>query len=99
MFYGRGINHYNVEGIKTVHAEVSSVLNLKKSDNKRKVYAIVYRTNKTGTSLLNSRPCKNCLSKTYFLTRKKNYVIDRFYFFDENSKLCYYNKKEIDYLI
>ena len=72
---------------------------MKKQDKLKKVIAVVYRTNKTGTSLLNSKPCLHCLMKTYYHTRKKNFLIDRFYYFNEKSELCFYNQQKIKELV
>ena len=95
VFYRTGINEYNVDGIKTIHAEVNASKKVKKSDNIKKIIFVVYRTNKTGTSLLCSKPCKHCLKTAFFSLKKKNYIIDRLYFFNKYHKLSFYNNRTI----
>ena len=95
VFYGTGINEYNVDGIKTIHAEVNACKKVKKTDNKKKIIYTVYRTNKAGTNLLCSKPCFNCLKTAYFTMKRKNYIISRFYFFNSKNELDFYKTKEI----
>ena len=59
----------------------------------------VYRTNKMGTELLCSKPCHNCLKTAYFTLKNKNYIISRFYFFNSDNQLDYYNTKKIKKLL
>ena len=100
VFYGNdGINEYNVNGIKTIHAEINAINKIKKSNNNRKVIMVVYRTNKTGSNLLCSRPCLHCLKQSFIQLYKKNYCIYRFYFFNESNKLEYYTKSNIQDII
>ena len=52
-----------------------------------------------GTELLCSKPCHNCLKTAYFTLKKKNYIISRFYFFNRNNELDFYNAKKIKSLL
>ena len=53
MFYGKGINYYNVDkNYRSIHAEVDAVNNLPFTDKRNKVNLFVFRTNKKGNVLL-----------------------------------------------
>ncbi len=85
-----GVNRYNThESIKThsIHAEVDAVMKLKKSDNKKKINVIVFRTNKQGNCCLMAKPCDNCLWSLEKISRQKNYIIHRIYYTDEIGNL------------
>ena len=99
MFYGKGINEYQVDGKNaTTHAEINA-LNTLKINNKnkmKKIFMCTLTTNKfKGDKLITSRPCFNCLNYVYKTAIKKGYIIQRFYFFDESNNLTFYTKNDI----
>ena len=97
VFYGANINEYNVNNsVKSVHAEVNACLKVKKTFNERIVNICVFRTNKRGNKLMCSRPCLNCLKTSYRMLSYKNYKIHRFYWFNEDGKLCFYTRKQVE---
>jgi hypothetical protein len=52
MFYGHGINYYNVDKQHTsIHAEVNTVDKLKNTTKRTKVNLFVFRTNKVGENI------------------------------------------------
>jgi ribosomal protein L28 len=62
-FYATGINEYAIDlKIKTIHAEVDTVNNLKYNRSKRhkKVNFFVMRVDKNG-NVCNSKPCVHCM--------------------------------------
>ena len=99
MFYGKGINEYNVDGKNaTTHAEINAMNSLKfnKKNKMKKVFICTLTTNKfKGDKLITSRPCFNCLNYVYKTAIKKGYIIQRFYFFDESNNLTFYTKNDI----
>ena len=99
MFYGTGINEYQVDGkIKSTHAEINASNSLKYSKKKRKkkINFCVFTTNKhKGNKLITSRPCYNCLFNSFNKCLKKGYIIQRYYYFDDNNELNYYSTSQI----
>ena len=83
MFYGTGINLYNINNnaLRSRHAEVSAALSLKRSDNKRKVNVFVFRTNNMAKCQM-AKPCDHCIHSLYKLCDSKNYTICRIYYTD-----------------
>ena len=95
VFYSIGINHYNVDPknpIKTIHAEVDAINNLRRdSTNKRKkINLFVFRTNKSGTSLLMAKPCCHCMKYIHENIQRKGYRLHRIYYtdWDGSIKIC-----------
>ena len=100
VFYGASINEYNIaNSINTIHAEVNTCMRVKRSEKKKKINMCVYRTNKAGNRLMMSKPCLNCLKKSYKILGQKNYHIHRFYWFNREGKIQYYTNKKICELI
>ena len=48
----------------------------------------VFRTNPKGTTLLNSKPCCNCLKYIDNNLEKKGYKLNNLYYIDSNSNLA-----------
>lgn len=81
--------------MKTRHAEVDviekikSLYHQKEKKNRKKLKKlnmIVFRTNKKGDSIMNAKPCKNCLNYMKNIY-KKGYKIQKIYYTDENSEI------------
>jgi hypothetical protein len=97
VFYEIGMNYYKVNNkcMKTRHAEVDviekikSLFDIKKRKNRKKfkkLNMLVFRTNKKGDSIMNAKPCQNCLNYMKNIY-KKGYKIQKIYYTDENSKI------------
>ena len=88
MFYGHGINYYNIDGkYGSQHAEVSAVKDLRFLPTKRiKVDVVVLRTNKQGNCLMMAKPCDNCLKYMEKNIVQKGYILRRIYYTDEKGK-------------
>jgi len=71
----------------TVHAEVDAMLKLPIQKNKKKINLAVFTTNKEGTILRMSKCCDNCLKSIYLISKRKNYIIHKIYYIDENGNL------------
>ncbi len=76
----------------TIHAEVDAMLKLpiQKNNNKKKnkkINLAVFTTNKEGTILRMSKCCDNCLKSIHLISKRKNYIIDKIYYIDENGNL------------
>ena len=71
----------------TVHAEVDAMLKLPIQKNKKKINLAVFTTNKEGTILRMSKCCDNCLKSIQIISKKKNYIIQKIYYIDENGNL------------
>jgi cytidine deaminase len=87
-FYGTGVNEYNTNN--TVHAEMNAVKSLKKRIKTKKVDIIVFRTNKTASSLLCSKPCQNCVNGVWKTLSQKNYKLNKFYYINYDGDVEYY---------
>ena len=91
MFYAFGINHYNIHNCAnnsckdSLHAEVDCVLKLKKREKKTNINLIVFRTNNKGNSYMMAKPCKNCLATIDITLQKKNYVLKKLYYTENNT--------------
>ena len=87
MFYGTGLNWYNVDYKNaTIHAEVDALNKIKYSRKTKKIIIIVYRINNAGTKYLMSKPCDNCMKSIKETLEKKNYKLHRGYYTDNNSQ-------------
>ncbi len=71
----------------TVHAEVDAMLKLPIQKNKKKINLAVFTTNKEGTILRMSKCCDNCLKSIHLISKRKNYIIHKIYYIDENGNL------------
>lgn len=81
--------------MKTRHAEVDVIEKIKslypqkeKKNHKKlkKLNILVFRTNKKGDSIMNAKPCQNCLNYMKNIY-KKGYKIQKIYYTDENSEI------------
>ena len=71
----------------TVHAEVDAMLKLPIQKIKKKINLAVFTTNKEGTILRMSKCCDNCLKSIHLISKRKNYIIQKIYYIDENGNL------------
>jgi deoxycytidylate deaminase len=94
VFYAFGHNQYNMnnkackENNDCVHAEVDCVSRLKKSEKINPISLIVFRTNNSGTKLMNAKPCANCIKTINFTLKSKNYRLKKLCYSDENGEIC-----------
>jgi hypothetical protein len=92
VFYEFGYNQYNIsnnacyEYNDSIHAEVACVQKLKKCHKKKNISLIVFRTNKTASSLLNSKPCYNCIKNIYSTLHFKNYKLINIWYTNNHGK-------------
>ena len=95
MFYAFEHNQYNLnnkaskENKDCIHAEVDCVYRLKKSEKPCPINLMVFRTNNKGDKLMNAKPCKNCLNTINFTLQKKNYILKKIYYTNENGNIIY----------
>ena len=95
MFYAFGVNQYNVsfkastKNNDCIHAEVDCVTNLKKSEKPQPLNILVFRTNNKGDVLMNAKPCQNCLKSIDFNLKRKNYVLKKIYYTNEDGNIIY----------
>lgn len=73
-----GYNHFRGTG-QTVHAEISLMKKLKKTDKNLKINLLVLRINNNGTYGM-SKPCENCIHMMEIIAFEKGYVLDKIYF-------------------
>jgi len=71
------------------------VKSLKKQIKTKKVDIIVFRTNKTATSLLCSKPCQNCINGVWNSLKNKNYKLNKFYYINYLGEVEYYKTSNI----
>lgn len=89
MFYGTGINYYNIDkNHSSIHAEVDAVYNLKRTSKRTKINLFVFRTNKQGNILTMSKPCNNCLNYIHKNLGIKGYRLNKIYYTDFDGNLC-----------
>ena len=74
---------------------MNAVKSLKYQLKTKKVNIVVFRTNKTASSLLCSKPCKNCIYGVLNELHSKNYKLNKFYYFDYDGYVQYYKKSNI----
>lgn len=97
MFYAFGYNQYNIcncasdNNKDNIHAEVDCMKKLKKCVKKTPINLIVFRTNNTGTSLLMSKPCTNCMNTINSTLEYKNYKLKKLWYTDTNGNFVKYN--------
>ena len=88
VFYNAGINKYETtQKHGTIHAEVDALLRLPKQKKEKEINLAVLTTNKTGTILIKSRCCDNCIKSIDIISKKKNYKVKKIYYIDENGNL------------
>lgn len=91
MFYAFGINHYNIRNSASnkcndsLHAEVDCVNRLKKQEKRTKINIIVFRTNNSGDCYMMAKPCRNCLIAIDKTLERKNYILKKLYYTDNNN--------------
>lgn len=86
-----GINmYYNSNDDKTVHAEVSSILNLQPlhspKKNLKKINILVIKTTHTG-KIGSSQPCIYCINTMMTLPQKRGYIIKKIYYSNMNGDI------------
>lgn len=87
------MNEYNTNN--TIHAEMNAVKSLKCQLKTKKVDIIVFRTNKTATSILCSKPCQNCIKGVKKTFIEKNYKLNRFYYINYDGEVEYYKSSTL----
>jgi hypothetical protein len=90
------VNEYNKNN--TVHAEMNAVKSLKYQIKTKKVNIIVFRTNKTASSILCSKPCQKCVDGVWNSLVEKNYKLNRFYYINYDGEVEYYKPSNIPLL-
>ena len=93
VFYGTGVNEYNLDN--TIHAEMNAMKSLKKQIKTKKVDIIIFRTNKTASSILCSKPCQNCINGICKTFKQKNYKLNKLYYINYDGDVEYYKSSNI----
>ncbi len=83
-------NKASKENNDCVHAEVDCVSRLKKSGKINHISLIVFRTNNSGTKLMNAKPCQSCVKTINITLKSKNYRLKKLCYSDENGEICVY---------
>ena len=60
-------------------------MRLKKREKKTNINLVVFRTNNTGNNYMMAKPCNNCLNTIDITLQKKNYVLKKLYYTDNNN--------------
>lgn len=71
----------------TVHAEVDVMLKLPIQKKTKIINIAVFTTNKTGEKLIMSKCCNNCLRSINIIAAKKNYIVKKIFYINENNEL------------
>lgn len=71
----------------TIHAEVDAMLKLPYQKKTKRINLAVFTTNRHGTILRMSKCCHNCLKSIDVIAKKKNYIVNRIYYIDEEGLL------------
>jgi deoxycytidylate deaminase len=71
----------------TIHAEVDAMLKLPYQKKTKRISLAVFTTNRDGTILRMSKCCQNCLKSINVIAKRKNYIINRIYYIDEDGQL------------
>ena len=85
------MNYYNIRNsasntyCDSLHAEVDCVNRLKRQEKQTKINMIVFRTNNSGDSYMMAKPCKNCINTIDKTLHRKNYLLKRLYYTDNNT--------------
>jgi hypothetical protein len=74
---------------------MNAVKSLKYQIKTKKVDIIVFRTNKTATSILCSKPCQNCINGVSKTLNQKNYKLNRFYYINYDGDVEYYKSSNL----
>ena len=88
VFYGKGINKYNVDNMNgTIHAEVDAINHMKETKKRKKVNLFVFRTNNKGDKLMMAKPCQNCMRYINTNIQKKGYRLKNIYYSDYEGNI------------
>ena len=71
----------------TIHAEVDAMLKLPYQKKTKRINLAVFTTNRDGSILRMSKCCHNCLKSIDLIAKKKNYIVNRIYYIDEEGSL------------
>lgn len=71
----------------TIHAEVDALLKLPYQCIPKKISLGVFTTNKEGSVLRMSKCCINCEKSIRIICKKKNYILKKVYYIDEDGHL------------
>ena len=86
--YAFGYNKYEMTlHHGTVHAEVDAMLKLPYQKKTKRINLAVFTTNRDGNVLRMSKCCSNCLKSINIIAKRKNYIVDRIYYIDEEGLL------------
>ena len=103
MFYGVGVNEYNIDfKFNTIHAEVNAVRATSKQLKPTRVNMIVFRVNKKGEYVM-SKPCNCCMRTISIELKKKNFKCNKIYYTTQEGEIqsqyinhySYYKSKNI----
>jgi len=53
----------------------------------KRINLAVFTTNRDGTILRMSKCCSNCLKSIDIIAKRKNYIVDKIYYIDEDGLL------------
>ena len=86
--YGFGYNKYEMTlDHGTVHDEVDYMLKFPYQKKMKRINLAVFTTNRDGTILRMSKCCSNCLKSIDIIAKRKNYIVDKIYYIDEEGLL------------
>ena len=86
--YAFGYNKYEMTmDHGTVHAEVDVMLKLPYQKKMKHINLAVFTTNRDGTILRMSKCCSNCLKSIDIIAKRKNYIVDKIYYIDDEGLL------------
>lgn len=99
MFYAVGTNQYDIDGKGTsLHAEMDAVQKLKdysrlgfSTKKPKKVIAIVFRVNNSGTRIMMSKPCHQCIAGMKRELERKNYKLHKGWYSTDEGKYEKFN--------
>ena len=61
-----------------------------KAEKINPISLIVFRTNNSGTKLMNAKPCTNCIKTINFTLKSKNYRLKKLCYTNDEGELCVY---------
>jgi deoxycytidylate deaminase len=86
--YTFGYNKYEMTlNHGTIHAEVDAMLKLPYQKKVKRINLAVFTTNRDGTTLRTSKCCQNCLKSIDIIAKRKNYIVNRIYYINEEGNL------------
>lgn len=95
-----GINKYTNDDLSNngLHAEHNAINNLQPSKTKGKklevINLLILRFSKTG-NIKNSKPCSNCISNLFTISKMKGYKIKHVYYSNEEYGITCSSLKEL----